>query len=60
MHRTRFQKVHDALLDTQVRMTKQYNKNRSDVSYEVADLVFIDATHLFQAAGTRDSHQTFE
>lgn len=45
-HWTRIQAVQDQLLTAQKNMADQYNKRRRDVSFQVDDLVYLDATNL--------------
>ena len=50
-HVTRFEVIRDALLDTQRWMSLQYNHSWKDVSFQVGDLVYLDASDLRKPPG---------
>ena len=50
-HSTRFKIVHDALLDAQRKMVVQYDRSRKDVTFNVGDLVYLDASDLKKPPG---------
>jgi hypothetical protein len=50
-HTTRFKIIHDALLDAQRRMASQYDRSRKDISFNVGDLVYLDASDLRKPPG---------
>src|ERR1700744_3973664 len=45
-HTTLFEVIHDALLDSQRRMSSQYDCSRKDVTFKVGDLVYLNASDL--------------
>ncbi|KFH71187.1 hypothetical protein MVEG_01489 [Podila verticillata NRRL 6337] len=50
-HTTRFEVIRDALLDSQRRMSSQYDRSRKDVTFKVGDLVYLDASDLRKPPG---------
>jgi len=50
-HATRFDLIRDALLDAQRRMASQYDRSRTDISFAVGDLVYLDASNLRKPPG---------
>ena len=50
-HLSRFEVIRDALLDTQRRMASQYDRSRKDITFNVGDLVYLDASNLKKPPG---------
>ena len=50
-HLSRFEVIQDALLDTQRRMASQYDHSRKDITFNVGDLVYLDASDLKKPPG---------
>ncbi|KAG0007835.1 hypothetical protein BGZ82_005077, partial [Podila clonocystis] len=50
-HVIRYDVVRDALLDAQRRMASQYDRSRKDVTFNIGDLVYLDASDLKKPPG---------